>query len=111
MFNYAFADEVATTSGQMSQNSFASFIPLILLFVIFYFFIIRPQTKKHKEQQNLINSAKKGDKVVVAGGLIGKITKVSSDSNILEVEIAKGTQIQALKSSIVSMADDLNKKK
>lgn len=107
----AFADDVATTSEQISQNSFASFIPLILLFVIFYLFIIRPQTKKHKEQQNLINSAKKGDKVVIAGGLVGKIAKVSADSDILEVEIAKDTRVQALKSSIVSMADDLNKKK
>ena len=70
--------------------------------MVFYFLIIRPQSKKHKTQQALISSAKKGDKVIIAGGLIGKIIKEKED-NIIVVEISKGTTVEALKSTIASI--------
>jgi preprotein translocase subunit YajC len=84
------------------KDSIMSFVPLIVIFIIFYFFIIRPQMKKQKEQQNLIKSAKKGDNVIAAGGLIGKIVK-EKENDIVSLEIAKDVHIDVLKSSIISI--------
>lgn len=84
------------------KDSVMSFVPLVIIFAIFYFFIIRPQIKKQKEQQNLIKSAQKGDTVIAAGGIIGKIVK-EKENDIISLEIAKNTQIDILKSSIISI--------
>jgi preprotein translocase subunit YajC len=88
-----------------AKDTFMSFVPLVLIFAVFYFFVIRPQVKKQKAQQELVQSAKKGDKVIVAGGLIGKIAK-EKDGNIVVIEVAKNVTIEALKSSIVSIIND-----
>jgi len=99
----AFAEQVIENT-QGEPNTFTSFIPLVLIFIIFYFFIIRPQTKKQKEQQSLIGSIKKGDKVVFAGGLVGKVTNAKGNDYV-EIEIDSGTNIKALKSSITSLVN------
>ena len=88
-----------------TKDTFMSFVPLILIFVVFYFFVIRPQVKKQKAQQELIQSAKKGDQVIIAGGIIGKIAK-EKEGGIIVVEIAKGVTVEALKSTIASIVDN-----
>ncbi len=60
-------------------------IPLILMFVVFYFLLIRPQSKKQREHQQMMQSLKKGDKVITTGGLYGVIVKVTEKDVILEV--------------------------
>ena len=60
----------------MDSAGIGQFIPLILIFVIFYFFLIRPQQKKVKEHKAMVESLKKGDKVVTSGGITGIITRV-----------------------------------
>ena len=90
----------------MDSAGIGQFIPLILIFVIFYFFLIRPQQKKVKEHKAMVESLKKGDKVVTSGGITGVITRVV-DNDKVEVEIAdnvtveviRGTGIQSLMSS------------
>ena len=90
----------------MDSAGIGQFIPLILIFVIFYFFFIRPQQKKGKEHKAMVESLKKGDKVVTSGGITGIITRVI-DNDKVEVEIAenvtveviRGTGIQSLMSS------------
>ncbi len=90
----------------MDSAGIGQFIPLILIFVIFYFFLIRPQQKKVKEHKAMVESLKKGDKVVTSGGITGIITRVI-DNDKIEVEIAdnvtveviRGTGIQSLMSS------------
>ena len=90
----------------MSESGFAQLIPLILIFVIFYFFLIRPQQKKVKEHKAMVESLKKGDKVVTTGGITGTITRVV-DNDKVEVEISdnvivtivRGTGIQSLMNS------------
>ena len=90
----------------MDSAGIGQFIPLILIFVIFYFFLIRPQQKKVKEHKAMVESLKKGDKVVTSGGITGVITRVV-DNDKVEVEIAdnvtveviRGTGIQSLISS------------
>ena len=58
-------------------DPFLSFLPLIVIFVVFYFILIRPQTKKQKEHQEMINALEVGNEVVTAGGILGKIQAVS----------------------------------
>ena len=80
----------------MSGSGFAQFIPLILIFVIFYFFLIRPQQKKVKEHKAMVESLKKGDKIVTSGGITGTITRVV-DTDKVEVEIAENVTVTVIR--------------
>jgi len=90
----------------MESSGIGQFIPLILIFVIFYFFLIRPQQKKVKEHKAMVESLKKGDRIVTSGGITGTISRVI-DNDKVEVEIAdnvvvevvRGTGIQSLMNS------------
>jgi len=95
--------QVPQEAEKMSmKDSIMSFVPIVVIFVIFYFFFFRPQIKKKKEQQSLIKSVKKGDTVIAAGGIIGKIIK-EKENDIVSLEIAKDIHVDVLKSSIVSI--------
>ena len=90
----------------MDSAGIGQFIPLILIFVIFYFFLIRPQQKKVKEHKAMVESLKKGDKVVTSGGITGIITRVIDNVKVeveiadnVTVEVSRGTGIQSLMSS------------
>ena len=86
------------------QGSMLAQLPFILaLFAIMYFLLIRPQQKKLKDHQALISALRRGDMVVTAGGILGKVTKVKDDGNELEVEIATGVNVRVLKSTITSV--------
>jgi preprotein translocase subunit YajC len=73
------------TGGEGGQQGFGMFIPLILLFGIFYFLLIRPQQKKQKEHKALLSNLKKGDQVITAGGMYGKITGLTDTAVTLEI--------------------------
>ena len=60
----------------MSNSGIGQFIPLILIFVVFYFFLIRPQQKKVKAHKIMVESLKRGDKVITSGGIIGTVERV-----------------------------------
>ena len=90
----------------MDSAGIGQFIPLILIFVIFYFFLIRPQQKKVKEHKAMVESLKKGDKVVTSGGITGTISRVIDNDKVeveiadnVTVEIIRGTGIQSLVNS------------
>ena len=83
----------------MDGSGIAQFIPLILIFVIFYFFLIRPQQKRVKAHKMMIDSLKKGDTVITQGGLIGKISKVTSDQEI-EIQIANDVKVKIVRGMI-----------
>lgn len=76
-----------------------SFIPLILIFAIMYFLMIRPQQKKAKQHRAMVDALRKGDQVVTAGGLMGKVSKVGADNEV-EVEIATGVKVKVVQSTI-----------
>ena len=87
----------------MDSAGIGQFIPLILIFVIFYFFLIRPQQKKVKDHKLMVESLKRGDKVVTAGGIVGTVERVIDNDKVevsisddVKVEIIKATGIQAL---------------
>lgn len=69
-----------------NSNPIMSFLPLILIAVVFYFFMIRPQTKRMKDQKNFIENLKKGDKIVTVGGIHGKIAEINDDTFLMEIE-------------------------
>ena len=83
-------------------GAFASFLPLILIFLIMYFLLIRPQQKKVKEHQAMVEALRRGDQVVTAGGVVGKVTKVRDDGEV-EVEIASGVNVRVVKHTITQV--------
>ena len=83
------------------NSGFAQFIPLILIFVIFYFFLIRPQQKRVKEHKVMVESLKRGDEVITAGGIIGTVDRVMEDDRI-EVLIGENVKVQIIRSTITS---------
>jgi preprotein translocase subunit YajC len=80
----------------------STLVPLVLLFGIFYFLLIRPQQQRVKAHQALVASVKRGDTVVTAGGLIGRVSKVKDDGEIM-VEIAENVQVRVLKSTLTEV--------
>jgi preprotein translocase subunit YajC len=74
------------------------FIPLILLFGIFYFLLIRPQQKRQREQKDLLASLRKGDQVITAGGLYGKITGLTD--SVVTLEITEKVRVKVARSQI-----------
>ena len=91
----------------MDSAGIGQFIPLILIFVIFYFFLIRPQQKKVKEHKLMVESLKRGDKVVTSGGIVGTIERVIDNEKVevlisddVKVEVIRSTGIQSLVSNI-----------
>ena len=82
----------------MEGSGIGQFIPLILIFVIFYFFLIRPQQKKVKEHKAMVESLKRGDKVVSSGGITGTVERLI-DNDKVEVEIAENVKVEIVKST------------
>jgi len=76
-------------------------LPWVLIFVIFYMLLIRPQQKRAREHQAEIAAVKKGDEVITGGGLRGRVTKVSETE--VEVEIAQGVRVRAVKSTLTGV--------
>ena len=87
--------------AQSSGGFFVQIIPLILIFAIFWFLIIRPQQKKIKVHNNMVNSVKKGDHVVTGGGLIGTVTNVSD--NEVDIDFGNNVKIKSVKSTLADV--------
>ena len=84
--------------------AFQQIIPLVFMFAIFYFLLIRPQQKKAKEHKALLEAMKKGDNVITAGGVHGKVAAVEND--IVTLEIANNVNIKITKSYIAAIKKD-----
>lgn len=84
------------------MEAFAQFVPLILIFLIMYFLLIRPQQKKVKEHQAMVEALRRGDQVVTQGGVVGKVVKVRDDGE-LEVEIAEGVKVRVIQNTIATV--------
>ncbi|PSL21676.1 preprotein translocase subunit YajC [Shimia abyssi] len=84
------------------MEAIGQFLPLILIFAIMYFLLIRPQQKKVKEHQAMVDAIRRGDQVVTQGGLIGKVVKVKDDNEI-EVELGEGVKVRVVQSTIAQV--------
>ena len=80
------------------SSNLTSFLPIILMFVVLYFLMIRPQMKRQKEQKSMMEALSKGDEVVTAGGVLGKVVKVTDA--YLTIEVAPGTEIMVQKTAV-----------
>ena len=83
------------------QSSLMSMLPLVLMFVVLYFVMIRPQMKRQKEHRAMIDAIAKGDEVATAGGIIGKVTRLSE--GFLHIEIASGVEVQIQRSAVAQV--------
>jgi preprotein translocase subunit YajC len=95
--------QVVQTGASSGDNPLMSLIPLILIFAVFYVLIIRPQQKKIKEHEAILGTMKRGDDVVTGGGIIGKVSKIEEDSNIVHIEIAKDVVVRVNKATIIEI--------
>jgi preprotein translocase subunit YajC len=88
----------------MSDPTLSMFLPLALMFAIFYFLVWRPQSQRTKQLKQMINNLKRGDTVVTAGGILGKVAKTGAeaDPDVL-VEIADNIEVRVLKSAITDV--------
>lgn len=96
---YAQTTTAGTAADPGLMGNLTTFLPLVLMFVVMYFLMIRPQQKKAKEQRLMMDALAKGDEVITAGGLLGKVAKVS-DNGYVTLEVATGTEIVVQKSAI-----------
>lgn len=93
-------------ADQAQQGGMSSLIMIVALIAIFYFFMIRPQQKRQKEIRKFREGLSKGDSVVTAGGIFGKIRDISETYFIIEV--ADGVRIRVDKGSVYPSATDAN---
>ena len=91
----------AAAPAQSAGADLMSLLPLIAIFTVFYLMLIRPQSKRAKEQKLMIEALQKGDEVVAAGGLLGRVVKVSGTYVILQV--AENVQVTTLKSAVQTL--------
>ncbi|MDD4616682.1 MAG: preprotein translocase subunit YajC [Alphaproteobacteria bacterium] len=96
----AFAQEAAP-AGEASSPVMSMIVPYVLIFLVFYFLVIRPNQKRLAEQDKMVKSLQKGDRVVTSGGIHGKVAKVEDKQ--LMLEIAEGVQIKIDIESISSL--------
>lgn len=92
----------AQAAGGDTASLISSLIPFILIFGIMWFLLIRPQQKKAKEHRAMVEALRRGDQVLTAGGIIGKVSKVKEDGEI-EVEIAEGVKVRVVRSTITAV--------
>jgi len=88
------------SNPQKSQISIASFVPLVLIFFVFYWLIIRPQNKKFKEHQQMVNDLKIGTKIITNSGIYGIIKDINHNDKIIDLEIANSVVIKIQKNYI-----------
>jgi preprotein translocase subunit YajC len=91
----AYAQAAAAPS---QTDSLMTFLPMIAIFVVFYFLLIRPQQKKQKEARAMLQSLNKGDEVVTAGGIVGRIARLTDQ--YATVEIAPNVELVVQRSAI-----------
>ena len=92
------------------NETLLTFLPLVLIFVVFYFLLIRPQQKKMKEHKEMISKVKRGDKILTAGGIYCKVSRVIDETQV-EVEISNGVKVLISKPTItdvISSTDSSN---
>ncbi|HQY39892.1 MAG: preprotein translocase subunit YajC [Giesbergeria sp.] len=91
----------AAAGGGDIMSTLTGMLPLVLMFVVLYFVMIRPQMKRQKEHRAMIEAIAKGDEVVIGGGILGKVARMSEQ--YLNIEIASGVEVQVQRSAVVQV--------
>ncbi len=98
MFTPAFAQAAGSASGG-AGDVLVQFAPFAIIIIIMYFLIMRPQQKRARDHAELIKNVRRGDTIVMTGGLIGKVTRVIDDAEV-EMEIAPNVKVRVARSMI-----------
>ncbi len=90
------SDALAQTApaAQGGEGAWTSIIFMVLIFAVFYFLLIRPQVKRQKEHKAMVEALNKGDEVMTAGGIIGKITEMGDQYVTLQIAAVDGKSIE-----------------
>ncbi len=88
--------------GGGDGGALGALFPIILIFVVFYFLLIRPQQRKMKQHREMLGMVKRGDKVITGGGIIGTVTRVKDDGELV-LEIADGVKVSVLRDTLSSV--------
>lgn len=99
----ALAEEAVPSTMDKFLKGWGSYLPMLLVFVIFYFLIIRPQSKRQKNLEEMLRSIKCGDYVLTHGGMYGFVSEYSPSESYFKLEIAKGIYLKMLKSAIAKV--------
>jgi preprotein translocase subunit YajC len=91
----------AQAAGGDTQSTMLGLLPLVLMFVVLYFVMIRPQMKRQKEHKAMVEALAKGDEVITAGGLLGKVSKIGE--TYIGVELTDGVEVQMQRSAVVQV--------
>lgn len=91
-----------------SSSAFGGLLPIILMFAVIYFIVLRPMSKQEKDRKKRVEGLKKGDQVVLQGGILGRITN-TDDPKLAVVEIADRVRVRVLKSKIEDLQDTVLK--
>lgn len=91
-------DYILLSSAQGGDAGTINLIMIGMMFIVIYFFLIRPQSKRQKEQQNFVNSIEKGDNVITTSGIHGRVMKIEED--VITLEVYKNTYIKIERSAI-----------
>ena len=98
------SDAFAQTAGAAEPSIFQMFLPLILIGAVFYFLLIRPQQKKMKEHNAMLDAIRRGDRIVTGGGIVGTVARVND--NELLVDISQDVRVSVMRGTV---ADVLSK--
>jgi len=96
-----FISNAYAQAGAPADAGLMGFLPIILMFVLLYFLMIRPQMKRQKEHKAMVQALGKGDEVVTAGGIVGRITKIGEV--YITLELNEGTEIIIQKNAISTL--------
>jgi len=97
---------MASGGAQGQANPFLSFLPLLLILLIMYFLIMRPQAKKQKEREKMLQSLQKGDAVVTIGGIHGKIIGFKQNNQIVVLRVDDKVKLEVDRSAIASVSKE-----
>jgi len=88
----------------MQDSLISTMVPLVAVFAIFYFLIIRPQQQRVKQLRDMVDNVRRGDTVVTAGGIVGRVAKVpQKDDTEVTIEIADNVQIRVVRSTLAEV--------
>ncbi|MEO5771730.1 MAG: preprotein translocase subunit YajC [Burkholderiaceae bacterium] len=97
----AFAQTAPAAAAGSTESTLFSLLPLVLMFVVLYFIMIRPQMKRQKEHKAMIEAIAKGDEVVTAGGMLGKVNKLGE--SFVGLEVAGNVEVQVQRTAITQV--------
>lgn len=99
----AYAQSIGGSSG--GAATIMGLLPFVGIFLVFYFIVIMPQQKKAKQIREQMKSLRRGDKIVTAGGIVGKIVRNQEDADQMEVEIAPNVRVMVVRSTVTTVLE------